>query len=271
MTFSRRERLILLVTTVVLGALVLDRFALTPLLNRWDEVEDRKTLLMQKMTRAESFLKRRRVVEPRWRRMLKEGIKPDAGEAESQILHALGRWAGEAGLNLVSLQPERSTEETILPKVDFRATGTGSMRAVSRFLWHVETTNIPLRVESLQLTSRKDGADDLSLQVKLSTLYAPGQAAARTRAETETKPETTGEKRDTNGKLETPPQPEAGEKSEAGATTDTEAGAKTDPQPENEAETETDPMNEAGATPLPETQAEQESDEDATEPEGGDA
>jgi len=171
MTFSRRERVILLVTAAVLAALVLDWFALTPLLDRIDAAEERRDLLLGRMTQAESVLRRRRVLAPRWRRMAAEGLKPDPGEAESQVLHAIGAWADEVGLNLTSVRPQRSAEETPLPEIDFRAAGTGSMAAVSRFLWCIETADIPVKVKNLQLSSRKEGTDSLSLQVTFSTLY----------------------------------------------------------------------------------------------------
>ena len=173
MTFSTRERVILVALMIVLGALVLNRWALTPLLDRRDEVEGRKAILLSKMDSAESLLQRRRVIEPRWRQMLADGMKRDPGEAESQMLHALDKWAAEAGLNPVSLQPQRSTKETLLPEIVFRVAGTGSMAAVSRFLWRLETAEIPVKVKVLQLASRKDGEDDLSLQLHISTLYLP--------------------------------------------------------------------------------------------------
>jgi len=179
MTFSRRERAILLATVAVLGALMLDRFALTPLLDWSDRVEARQSVLVRKMAGARTVLQRRRVMEPRWRSMIAGGLKGDPGEAESQILHAVGQWAREAGVNLVSLRPERSTEETALPEIDVQVSAAGPMAAVSRFLWRLETADIPVRAKSLQLSARKEGADDLSLQLKISTLYLPGQPASK--------------------------------------------------------------------------------------------
>jgi Tfp pilus assembly protein PilO len=178
MTFSKRERIILIATLVVLGALALDWFALTPLLERIDEVETQRNLLLNRMTKAETVLNRRRVLAPRWRRMVAGSLKNDPGEAESQVLHAIGAWAERAGLNLTSVRPDRSAEETPLPEIDFRAAGTGSMSAVSRFLHGMQTGDIPVRVKNLQLSSRKEGTDSLSLQVTFSTLYVPPDPAS---------------------------------------------------------------------------------------------
>lgn len=178
MTFSKRERIILLLTVVVVGALVLDFFALTPLLERIDEAETRLDLMTTRMRQAEALLTRRRALAPRWRRMTAESLKADPGEAESQILRAIGEWADRARLNLTSVRPDRSAEDTPLPVIDFRASGQGSMAAVSRFLYGMETANIPIKLKNLQLSSRREGSDSLSLQVTFSTLYVPPQAAS---------------------------------------------------------------------------------------------
>lgn len=182
MTSSGRERLIVLVLAVALVALALDRWALTPLLDRGDEAETRKTVLLNEMATAESLLTRRHTLEPRWRQMLAGSMKRDPAEAESQVLHALGSWAADAGFNIVSLKPERSTKETLLPEIDVRAAGTGPMSAVSRFLWHLEMADIPLKVKTIQIASRREGSDDLSVQLQISTLYLSDQAKAKPKA-----------------------------------------------------------------------------------------
>ena len=48
----------------------------------------------------------------------------------------------------------------------------------ARLLWQVETTGLPLRVHEMQLGARKEGTDDLSLQLKASTLYLGADAGA---------------------------------------------------------------------------------------------
>jgi hypothetical protein len=54
------------------------------------------------------------------------------------------------------------------------------MQQISRFLYELQYNDAPLRIESAQLKSRVDATNDLTLQVKLSTIYqAPaGQKVA---------------------------------------------------------------------------------------------
>ena len=177
MVFSKRERLIIALTALVLCVLVLDRYAMIPLLNRRSAVEVRKARLIGEMERAGSLLRRRRQIGERWRRMLAGGMKGEAGEAESQILHAVRDWSAEAGLDLSSLRPERSSEESSLPEIEFHAAGVGTMAAISRFLWRMETAGMPVKLKMLRVGSRKEGMDDLSLQLRISTVYLPSSRA----------------------------------------------------------------------------------------------
>jgi hypothetical protein len=171
MILSRRERIIGILVLIALAALALDHYVLSPLLAQRAALGARREQLEADMQRAGSLLKRRRLIAPEWRKMLSSGLKRDPAEAESQILHALRNWSEEAGLSLTSLKPERSTDKAALREITVHAAGTGGMYAVSRFLWHLETAAIPVKVKRVHVISRKAGTDDLSLQVRLSTLY----------------------------------------------------------------------------------------------------
>jgi len=178
MVFSKREQTMIAVTVVVLALLGLDRYVLTPLLDRYDEAKTRRETLEARMTKAQSLLQRRHILTPRWRQMLDDGLARDPAEAESQALRALQNWADQAGLDLSSLKPERLRDTTPLRRITVHAAGTGSMRAVSQFLWLVETAPIPVSVKMLQLGTRREGTDDLTLQLQLSTLYMAPQPQA---------------------------------------------------------------------------------------------
>jgi len=171
MILSKRERLIIALTLIVVSIFVLDRYVLTPLLDSYSASKAKKNSLQGETDRATHLLARRQQIEQKWEQMLAGGLERDPVGAESQLLHALRDWSEEAGLDLSSLRPERSTEKTDLRKVTCHAVGSGSMASVSRFLWLVETAEIPVKLEAVQLRSRKEGVDDLALQVRLSTLY----------------------------------------------------------------------------------------------------
>lgn len=182
MVLSRRERYILILTGLVLGLLIGDRYVLTPLLDHCAELAAERDKLQAQVNRAEGVLARAEQVAPAWKKRSEAGLKADPAGAESQILHAVRDWAAEAGLDLALLKPDRSADKTPLPAIAFQATANGSMNAVARFVWRLEHAEIPLRVTELQLGSRKEGTDNLSVQLRLSTVYLPKEAPAVARA-----------------------------------------------------------------------------------------
>ncbi len=177
MVLSRRERYVLIATAAVVAVLALDRLAVSPLLARRAKTGAERDRLVSERDRANVLLARREQLAPRWRQMEATGLKSDAGEAESQILHAIRDWAEEAGVSLSLLKPDRLAEKSRLPEIAFQASGTGKMGSVARLLWRVQTATIPIKVTEIQLSARKEGVDDLSFQMRISTLYAPSRTA----------------------------------------------------------------------------------------------
>jgi len=173
MVFTRREKIIIAATVAAICLLVLDFYALRPLLRRRSAVVAEKARVVAELARARSLLNRRRLLGPKWRDMLDNGMMRDPTEAESQVLRLLRKWSTEAGVSISSLRPERSAEKSKLPEITIHVAGTGSMAGVSRLLWQVETAQAPLKIKMLQLGSRKNGTDDLSINLKVSTLYVP--------------------------------------------------------------------------------------------------
>ena len=188
MTLTRRERIVIVLTAIVLSILALDRFVLTPLLEKYWAVGAEKQRLLGEMQRAERLLSSRRQVDSKWRHMLASGLRHNPAEAENQMMHALRDWSEDAGLRLSSLKPQRPTADADLQEITFDVTGQGAMGSISRFLWRLTTTTIPIKLKAVELRSRKEGIDDLTVQLQLSTLYLAGRAPLSSKASIQTEP-----------------------------------------------------------------------------------
>jgi len=182
MTFNQREKILIGAALAVLGLLVADRYALSPLLEQRDNAHARRDLRQRELDADKALVKQRESMEKKWRSILDGGLKKGRAEAEGQILRCLRDWAEEAGVRLSSLRLEYPPQQSQLPEIIVNAVGTGSMRSARDLLWRIESTRIPVRIKMLQLGSRKDGTDDLTVHIRVSTLYRP---------ETETPPHPT--------------------------------------------------------------------------------
>lgn len=173
MILSKRETIALLLACLTVGVLLLDWYVATPLLERRDTLEAERQALLAQQAEAQATFQRRRLFGPKWQAMLDSGMSKPLAAAESQVLHALRDWSQESRLTLSSLKPGKVVERGDLLEMQFQASGTGSMSAVSKFLWRIETAALPMRIEQLQLGARQEGSDDLSLQLSLSSICLP--------------------------------------------------------------------------------------------------
>jgi len=170
MVLSKRERIILIVTAVVLGALVADKVVFGPVMGRLDEMKTQRDLLVAEVAEAESLFKRQQQLTPRYKTMLADGFRNDT-EAESRVLKALREWSSTAGVTLSSVKPERVASDQGLKEMTFVVAGKGTLRSVAQFLYQIETAALPIKIKNMQLGLASEGADNMSLQLRLSALY----------------------------------------------------------------------------------------------------
>ena len=97
-----------------------------------------------------------------------EGLRNEV-EAESKVGRAIDKWSQQSRLTLSSVKPERVASDKGLKEMTFVVVGTGTLEAVTQFLWQIETSTLPVKVKDMQLGSSESG-QSMSLQLRLSAL-----------------------------------------------------------------------------------------------------
>ena len=180
---NSREKVIAIVAGVAIGAYALDGVLISPLFARLSDAETRAELARAEIERGQGVLKNRLRAARVWKDLTADTLKDNASAAEGQLLNAVSVWAQRAGVNVVSNKPERSDSEQGFGRLTVRVQASGTMDSLSQFLYLIEQSQIPVRLEDMTLNSRKDGQDDLALQVGLSTIYELPRAPAKTGGE----------------------------------------------------------------------------------------
>lgn len=170
MGLSKRERIIVLTTAIVVGALMIDKLIWSPLTNRLEELQGQRQQSRTQVNKAKALLQRQQQMERKYQTMLVEGLRSDA-EAESRVAKALEKWAEDARLGLTSVKPDRMAGDKGLKEIVFVVAGKGSLDSVAWFLYQVETSELPLKVKYMQLGSTSESGDNMSMELRLSTLY----------------------------------------------------------------------------------------------------
>lgn len=171
MNLSKREKIVAVVAGLVVGALALDQLLITPQFKRLDDANMLIKLHEEDLQKADSTFSSDLAARRRWKEMAGNGFKADASAAEGQLLDRVREAAQGAGLSVQSFKPERSERVGGFYRITLRITATGSTSRVTRFLHAMQTSKIPLKVMDLQISSRKDGTDDLAIQLGIATIF----------------------------------------------------------------------------------------------------
>ena len=179
---SKREKYVAIGLAAALVLLILDYFVYTPLLTWGQDLSDQEIKTRQAENDQDNLFLRQRNLSKVWADINAGGLKSDLSEAQSQMDQALSEWAQDSGVSLQSVRPEqRPIEKNGFYPINYQATGTGTMAAMSKLIYRIESARLPLRIEDVQLTSRSEGVDSLQLQLKFSTLaIAPATPKSRT-------------------------------------------------------------------------------------------
>ncbi|MBN2372219.1 hypothetical protein JXL19_00320 [bacterium] len=172
MVLSKRERMIAVVTLLVMLVFILDRYVATPFMDAQENIRIEKQGLINEMQHAAKVFRQRSRVKAEWQEMLKGGLESDSSVMESRVLNVLGDWSRECGISISSIKPDRSRNESnSLMEIIFNVACRGSMDSVGRFMWQIENSKLPLRITEFQLGSREEDGRDMALQLKLSAVY----------------------------------------------------------------------------------------------------
>jgi hypothetical protein len=169
MVLSKRERILAMAMIVVVGGLALNTFIVNPLSASREATANEKAELEAQVADAQNVFAKKKNLERRWKSLLSEGSQGDTG-SESRIARALTEWSRQTRLNVTSVKPDQTTTEKGMTETTFVLAGQGSLDAVASFLYRVETSELPIKVVDMQLGSRSESGDSMSLQLRLSAV-----------------------------------------------------------------------------------------------------
>lgn len=174
---TKRERYIGIGTLAALVVLALNYLFVAPLFAQRETLDIGTSEATAKVKEGEAAIARRARDAALWRQFT-PALKRDASDTESQIRDKVLDWAQAAGLSLTSTKLDRPEKEKDFYRMTVHATGSGTMEQLGYFLYHIQTAQIPVRVSDLQIGTRKEATDDLSITLGISTIYLASDTPA---------------------------------------------------------------------------------------------
>jgi type II secretory pathway component PulM len=130
-------------------------------------------------------------VAAEWKKLTATTVQTQPAVGSGRINDALQDWARNSRLVMHALKPDRPVQEKDFQKIRFQVSAEGSSDAVSKFLLAVETTDLPLQIDDFRINARKEGVNDLAVELKVTTVVfspaattKPGQRPAPAKGDT---------------------------------------------------------------------------------------
>ena len=170
-----RQRLLTILAGAAVALLVLDSLVITPLTKGWAARRTEIARLQKNVTEGRSLIERADRTRALWAEMQSQALPKDPARAEQDLISAFDRWGRATNVELGSIKPQWKRGATNrFSQLECRVDATGSLATLSRFLYEVEKSPLALQVDAVELTSRDDSGQKLTLGLRVSGLrFAP--------------------------------------------------------------------------------------------------
>jgi hypothetical protein len=167
MKIENRQQVLSAAAIAVVALLLLDRVVITPMIGGWKTRAGDIKSFEEKIAKGTKLIERGDHTRAKWENMKKNTLVEES--AEQKLLESFQRWSDESRISVSSLQPSKRIEEDHISE-ECRASLSGSMSSLTRFLYAMEKDSIGLKVESLEVTSRDENGRTLSVGLTVSGL-----------------------------------------------------------------------------------------------------
>src|SRR5205814_3434262 len=121
------------------------------------------------------LLERERSIRSRWENMRTNTLPGDTSAAESLVLKAFDHWSQESRISITSIKPQWKHNADEYMTLECRVDAFGNLPTLTRFLYDVEKDPLALRVDAVEITTRDNDGQQLSLALQVSGLLLNGQ------------------------------------------------------------------------------------------------
>src|SRR3954453_20910612 len=170
MNINKRQQLLGILAIAVVAFWAGDKLVLTPLTNLWKKRVTQIADLQKSVTQGNLLLERKAGIRSRWQMMRTNTLPAESSVAENQVLKAFDRWSQDSRISITSIKPQWKHNAEDYVTLECRVDAYGSLSTITRFLYDVERDPLALKVEAVEITSRDNDGQQLSLAMQVSGL-----------------------------------------------------------------------------------------------------
>lgn len=166
-----RQKLLVIGAGAMVALFVLNSILIEPLTKTYQAHAAEIAKLKNDVARGRNAIARAKTTEKTWDDMKAQALPRDPAQAEQDVISAFDRWGRANNIELSSIRPQwkRGAKDTY-SLLECRVDASGTIPTLSRFIYEVEHSPLALRIDSVEMTSRDDYGQKLTLGLIVSGL-----------------------------------------------------------------------------------------------------
>lgn len=170
MKINNRQKFLIVLAVAGLALLAADRLIFTPLTNAWRDRAKEIARLRGQVADGRALIRREQAIRDRWEQMRTNTLPDNPSLAQEQVLKALVNWSQESGASINAITPQWKNDSEEYKTLVCRVDASGTLWTLSRFLYDIEKGPMALKLESVDLSSRDNNGQQLTLGLQISGL-----------------------------------------------------------------------------------------------------
>ncbi len=170
MQIKNRQQMLIILTIAAIALLIGNSLVYEPLAKWWITRSKNITELRAQVKDGKLMLQREAAIRGHWSQMRTNTLPDNTSAAEQQVLKAFDNWAHESGVEISGIMPQWKNDADEYRTLNCRVEAAGNLGTLTRFIYDIEKGPMALKVNSLELTSRDTGGQQLTLGLQVSGL-----------------------------------------------------------------------------------------------------
>ena len=170
MKIANRQQLLIVLTVAAFALLIGDSFILEPLVKLWKSRAADVQELRQKVKDGKFLIQREASIRSQWEQMRTNTLPNNTSAAEEQVFRSFDSWARASGASVTGITPQWKNDAQDYMTLNCSVEASGNLSTLSQFLYDIEKEPTALRIDSVELNSRDNYGQQLTLGLEVSAL-----------------------------------------------------------------------------------------------------
>ena len=133
------------------------------------------TQLRKQVNDGKQLVNREKGIRSHWEEMRTNTLPNNTSLAEQQLLKAFDTWSRDSGATITGILPQWKNDTDDYQTLNCRVEASGNLTALSQFLYDIEKSPMALKLETVELSARDTGGQQLTLGLQISGLVLNSQ------------------------------------------------------------------------------------------------